>query len=125
MRFPKRHKFCELVKKERREKVLTVHKILQSCNDVQDFKEKLKTLTKRSIKTIEYLTKNQSECESWYYFRKNVITATLVKRICTAVEKEKNCEKINSAITKLNKTELFYPALVYGRESEEKALADF
>ena len=59
MKFPKRHKFFELAKKERREKVLTVHQILQSCNDVQDFKEKLKKLKKRSIKTIEYLTKNQ------------------------------------------------------------------
>ena len=122
MKFPKKHKFLELVKKERREKVLTVHKILQFCNNIQDFKKQLKNLSKRSI---DYLTKNQSSCENWFYFRKNVITATLTKRVCTAVQKQKTCEKINSAITKLHKTQLFYPAVLYGQESEEKALADF
>lgn len=125
MKFPKKYKFRELAKRERREKVLTVHKILQFSTNVEDFKKQLKKLTKRSIKTIEYLTKNQSECENWYYFRKNVITATLTKRICTAVKKQNTCSKINEAITKTEHVELFFPSIVYGRKSEEKALADF
>ena len=124
-KFPKIFKFKKLCRKLRREKILTPYKILLYCNDTEQFKNELNKLTKRSIEKISYLTKDQANSEDWFYFRKNVITGTLVKRIITAVKKDKNDLKINKAITKKHYTKLYYPAILYGVKNEKEARNTF
>ena len=62
------------------------------------------------------MTGEQSECEDWFYFRKNIITGTLVKRICSKIKNRDNgSESINKATTKEHYTKLYYSAILYGQ----------
>ena len=116
LKYPKIFKFKNLCKKLRREKLLTPHRILLYCTNTDQFKNELNKITKRTIKKISNFTKNQANSEDWFYFRKNIITGTLTKRICTAIKKGENNLGINKAITKKYCTKLYYPAVLYGEK---------
>ena len=124
--FPKLYKFRKIVEKRRREKLDTTHTVLHRCHSVAEFKVASKILTRRTRRKIEYLTKRQSECGDWFYFRKDIITGTLVKRICSNIKNHSDgSENINKAIAKKHCTKLYYPAILYGIEFEDQAISSF
>ena len=58
--------------------------------------------------------------------RQGVITSTITKRISSFSKNENSVsEKINEAISKYKRSNINYPAIVYGRDNEPLAVQDF
>ena len=60
--FPKQYMLRKIGRK-RRERFVTVHTLLHGCNSVVEFKTASRNLTDRTRGKIEYMTREQSECE--------------------------------------------------------------
>ena len=125
-KFPPKHKFKKLKEKQRRSKLNNILDIIENSSSVKEAKQKIENVSYRDINKIERRTFQQSRSSDWYYYRKGIITSTLTKRIDTFFNTgHLSIERINEAITKRKQTTLNYPAIVYGRESEPLAIADF
>ena len=126
-KFPKSNKFIKLTRKKYREKLDVIHTILYNCSTVAQFKSELgRKLTNRTRRKIEYLTRDQADCDDWYYFRKSLITGTLTKRVCSVINGgTASIDSINKAISKTHCTDLQFPAIVFGRTHEETARQEF
>ena len=123
--FPREHKFKSLVLKERRKKLPNYKVIIESSDNINDFIENIQNVSKRDLRKIERRTVFLSKTDDWFYYRKNLITSTLVKDVVKAVEKEENRDNINGSITKKDYYQLYYPAVVYGRQFESVGLDAF
>jgi len=103
--------------------LLSVDDILLLSTSKSDFKENLvQNLTKENIALIEEHTRGQSDNQSWYTFRKGVITASKVHDVLTKVKKLKkgdtgsiNTFALNQKISGNYLTSPDIPALKYGR----------
>jgi len=113
--------------------LLSVDDILLLSTSKSDFKENLvQNLTKENIALIEEHTRGQSDNQSWYTFRKGVITASKVHDVLTKVKKLKkgdtgsiNTFALNQKISGNYFTSPNIPALKYGRVMEVEAANSF
>ena len=85
-------------------------------DNIDEFVDKIKDISKRDLKKIERRTVDQSKCTDWFYYRKNLITSTLTIRVVKAVERGEVDYYVNQSIRKRNDYQLFYPPVVYGRK---------
>ena len=123
--FPKLHKFKLYLRRKKRDKLFNIAYIINSSHNLNDFLVKLDNITARDLSKIQTRTIGQSHSDDWFFYRKGLITATLTKRISTAVKKGEGSGKINAAISKVENTQLWYPAIRYGRDNEQRAIEAF
>ena len=125
--FPKVYYFKRYMQRKTQVKIMNIIEHVESSESKEDFKKKISELTKREIKLIEMRTRGQSRNELWFHYRRGVITATLSRRISHAIKKgggERNV-KINAAITKLQRKQLWFPAITWGRLNEQNGINEF
>lgn len=124
-------KFPETVKAIQRQTKPNIYTLIINAQNIEDFRT---NLFKICTDEIARRTIGQSDVSDWYFYRKGVITATLTKRICYFMEtfaglelkkREKKRRKINFSISKIEEQQLFFPAVIYGRQSEDTALDSF
>ena len=103
-----------------------IRTILKASKNLTDFKNKIKNISKRDLKKICKFTNGQYKTSQWYYYRRGVITATLTHKL-SKTPPPPCSDKIKFSITKSKypSTQLFYPAIVYGRENENRAIQEF
>ena len=118
---------------KRPEDLLSVDDILLLSISKCDFYDNLTlNLNNSNITRIEQITRGQSENESWYSFRKGVITASKGHDVLTKMKKVKksgfeviNIFSLNQKISGNYFTSPDIPALKYGRTMEVNALNSF
>ena len=119
--------------KTKPEDLLSVDDILLLSSSKGDFYDNLAlNLTTSNITRIEQITRGQSENESWYSFRKGVITASKGHDVITKMKKVKkggfeviNTFSLNQRISGNYFTSPDIPALKYGRTMEVDAVNGF
>ena len=111
--------------KKRQDSLLNVAQLISTSRTRQEFLNKLQNITLRELWMIERRTRGQSRNVNWFHYRKSIITATLSYRIANAVKRGEESERINTAITKIESVQLFYPAITYGRENEQNGIDSF
>ena len=125
-KFPAQKMFKKLMRKKTKRNVANILEIIKSSSSIHDVKQKLDMISNRDIKKIERRSRLQAQSEDWFYFRKGIITSTLTKRISSFIQKGNiDAQKINKAISKERIGNINYPAIMYGRDSEALAIADF
>lgn len=119
MKFPKRSEFSSLICDNRHRRLPSINDILKSSDGKEEFQRKLSNLSKRDIRMIERFTRGQSNNQSWFYYRRSIITGTIVYRIRNAVlNDDRENDNINKAIAKEVSVPLYYPAIIWGQEHE-------
>ena len=118
--------FKKLNEKRKREKLQNMFELVRNSSSIDEVKRRIENISNRDISKIEQRTIFQAKSEDWFYYRKGVITSTLVKRIISFCEKGKPLDdRLNNAISKFGQRNVNYPAIVYGREMESFAITDF
>ena len=124
--FPSKHKFKEMNRKRKREKLSNMYSIIKNSISVKDVENMIQNISQRDIYKIERRTVHQAKESDWIYYRRGVVTSTITKRIDTFFRTAHPLvDSINESISKRYNSNLNYPAIVYGRESEPFAIADF
>ena len=123
--FPPTWKFKTFYKRQRRKYVLSIADIIKNSSNADDCLTKIKNISKRKIRTIERRTQFQAKEEDWFYYRKGVITGTLTCRVSNAVKKGINSDSVNIGISKRYYFPLYYPAVIWGCDNEERGIAAF
>ena len=120
-KFPAPYKFTKLSLKIRGP--IPVIQLVSRAKSVEELKVLLKGVSGRDRRRIKEKTKNQSECPNWHLYRQAIITGTLVKRICSFVQKPKNSStSLNKAISKFGQGKFTNEALQWGITNEEKGI---
>ena len=115
------------------DELMSVGRIILSSVNVHDFLANLFVMmTKENISAIENATQGQSDNETWFECRKNVVTSSKAHDVKTKVEKLKKCSGGYIDMYLLNikvAGKLFVnpniPALKYGRAMESEAITKF
>ena len=123
--FPKIYRFKSYTQRQRQAKLPNIAHIISNSENKDDFLHKIRKLTLRDIRKIERRTVGQWRTSDWHFYRKCCITASIGKRITTAIRNGEDSLNINKAITKKECFELNYPAVIYGRDNEERAIQAF
>ena len=97
-------------------------KILEKSKNVDEFKKLLYSISKRDIRRIKEITKNQSLDASWFEYRKSLITGTVIQRVVNAVKKETSSTSLNESISKFGYKKFTCEAMEYGLNNEVHAL---
>ena len=123
--FPPTWKFKTFHKRQRRKNVLSIANIIENSSSVNDCLTKIKNITKRDIDTIERRTRLQAKEDDWFYYRKGIITGTLTCRVSNTIKRGEKSDTVNDGISKRYCFPLYYPAIIWGRDHEEVAIAAF
>ena len=123
MTFPKLFKFKYYMIQKRRHNLPNIAQILSQSRNEEEFFTNIENISQRDINAIERRTRKQSKNSNWFYYRKAVITGTLAHRIFHSIaKKEGRRERINAAISKTHSLQLYYPAIIHGRDNESNAI---
>ena len=123
--FPKAYKFKSLAARQRRSRLYNHLHFAEFSDNIDEFIDKIKGISKRDLRKIESRTVAQAKCTDWFYYRKNLITSTLTIRVVRAIERGAVDYYINESIRKRNDYTLYYPPIVYGRKFEKTGLLAF
>ena len=123
--FPPTWKFKTFYKRQRRKYTLSVANIIENSLNADDCLTKIGNISKRKINAIERRTIIQAKNEDWFFYRKGLITGTITCRVSNSVKKGISSDTVNASISKREYLPLYYPAVVWGRDSEELGIAAF
>ena len=124
-RFPPLWKFKTFSKRQRHKKLLSIINIISNSSSIDECLSQIQNISQRQLNTIERRTKLQSEEEDWFHYRKGVITGTLTYRVSKAVKRRQISNSVNTSISKITYFPLYYPAIIWGKNSEKYAINAF
>ena len=102
-------------------KTLDQHELTEKCHRVY---EKIKEDNNiSSIKMLAEITEKQRECQTWHVHRAGRVTGSILHSVVNSTDRGQN--NMVKKIMQYNKRELTVPAVVWGRNQEEKALASY
>jgi len=125
MKFPRKRDFVSCKSNYLRRGISNIADIINSVKSVSEFRAKLSVISVIDIQKIEFRTRGQASNPSWFYYRKGVITGTILKSVLRAVEKGEGSEKLNKSIEKRFSYRLYYPSVVWGVQNESRGLHSF
>ena len=112
--------------------IVSIDDIIVMSNSIHDFHQNVtEHMVPKSIEQIEILTRGQCSNESWYSFRKGVITASKAHKVKTKMEmfsKGGSCGNFWQLFQKISGLMFVspnIPALKYGRSMEVNAVNVF
>ena len=120
-KFPSKAKFKHYTAR----RVPSIKDIMNISNDEDDFLDKISQFSARIINKIEKLTIGQANNVLWFKYRKHCITASIAHRVANAERKADECFRVRALIAKELHIPLYVPAMVYGQNSEAKAIQTY
>ena len=122
IKFPKLFKFRNYCFLRRAPK--SIELIIEQAENVENFKNLLKNISKRDIKKIQERTKWQATSEEWYKYRKCAITSTATKRLLSVAKRLENNNSFNKAISKYGNSYFRNEAMEWGVRCEKYAIEE-